>query len=103
MSAHLMYKMFKFGCIPFAIIDDVIIFIACSTPKSMDILGIYLANLHMRSLSGVWMGNGKSMMRWGYIIVIIFITLGERRESIILIINNVIGESWSIIERKGAG
>jgi hypothetical protein len=72
----------------------------------MDILGIYLANIHInvRSVLGVWMGDGKSMMRWGWsIIVIIFITLGEKRGSITQIINNVIGESWSIIERKGAG
>ena len=76
--------MFKFGCITFVVIDDVVIFITCSTPKSMDILGIYLANIHIsvRSVLGVWMGDGKSMMRWfvcqvfGWWSIIIIIVIG---------------------------
>ena len=77
MSAHPIYKMFKFGCITFAVIDDVIIFIACSTPKSMDILGDNLANIHISvgSILGTWMGNGNSMMRWGWGIIIIIVII----------------------------
>jgi hypothetical protein len=61
-----MNKMFKFGCVTFAVIDDVTISITCSTPKSMDILGIYLADFHGsgRSVLGVWAGDGKGMVRW---------------------------------------
>jgi hypothetical protein len=89
--------MFKFGCITFTVIDDVIVFIACSTPKSMDILGDNLADVHGsgRSVLGVWAGDGKGMVRsvvcrgWGWwsIIIIVIgvvvsivksVTMGER-------------------------
>jgi hypothetical protein len=108
--------MFEFGCITLAVIDDVIIFITCYTPKSMDILGDNLANIHtsVGSVLGTCMGNGNSMMRWGWGIIIIIviivviiivksITLGEKREGISRIIDNVTGKSRSIIEMKGAG
>jgi uncharacterized membrane protein len=108
--------MFEFGCITLAVIDDVIIFITCYTPKSMDILGDNLANIHISvgSVFGTWMGDGKSMMRWGWDILIIIIIivviiiiesiiLGEKRGGISRIIDSVTGESVSIIERKGAG
>ena len=87
----------------------------------MDILGIYLANIHIsvRSVLGVWMGDGKSMMRWvvcqvfgwwsiiiiiviGVVVIIIeSITLGEKR-GVSRMSDNVTRGSGSIIGRKDA-
>ena len=67
-SAHLVVnKVFKFGCVTFTVIDDVAISVTCSTPESMDILGIYLADVHgsgRRGMLDVGAGNGKGMVRW---------------------------------------
>jgi hypothetical protein len=61
-----MNKVFKFGCVAFTVIDDVAISITCSTPKSMDILGIYLTDVHGSGISvlGVWASDGKGIVSW---------------------------------------
>jgi len=112
--------MFKFGCVTFAVIDDVTIFITCSTPKSMDIMGIYLTDVHGSGISvlGVWAGDGKSMVRWvvcrgwGWwsIIIIVIgvvvsivksVTMGERG-GVSWMSENITGRSESIIGRRDA-
>ena len=65
--AHSVNKVLKFGCVTFAIIDDVAIAVTCSTPESMDILGIYLADVHgggRRGILDVGAGDGKDVVRW---------------------------------------
>ena len=65
--AHSVNKVFKFGCVTFIVIDDVAIAVTCSTPESMDILGIYLADVHgsgRRGILDVGAGDGKGMVRW---------------------------------------
>ncbi len=66
-SAHSMDKVFKFGCVTFAIIDDVAISVTCSTLESMGILGIYLADVHgsgSRGVLDVGAGDGEGVVRW---------------------------------------
>ena len=66
-SAHSVNEVFKFGCVMFAVIDDVAIAITCSTPESTDILGIYLADVHgsgRRGILDVGAGGGKGVVRW---------------------------------------
>ena len=65
--AHSVNKVLKFGCVTFTIIDDVAIAVTCLTPESMDILGIYLADVHgsgRRGILDVGAGDGKGVVRW---------------------------------------
>ena len=64
---HSVNKVFKFGHVTFAVIDDVVISVTCSTPESMGILGIYLAGVHgseRRGMLDVEAGDGKGVVRW---------------------------------------
>ena len=62
-----MNEVFKFGCVAFTVIDDIAISVTCLTPKSMGILGIYLADVHGSGrgvLLGVGAGHGKGVVTW---------------------------------------
>jgi len=62
-----MNKVFKFGCVTFTVIDDVAIAVTCSTQESMEIWGIYLADVHgsgRRGILDVGAGDGKGVVRW---------------------------------------
>ena len=63
-----MNEVFKFGRVAFTVIDDITISVTCSTPKSMGILGIYLADVHHGSGRGMLLGvgadHGKGVVRW---------------------------------------
>jgi len=66
-SVHSVNKVFTFGCVTFVVIDDVAIAVTCSTPESMDILGIYLADVRgsgRRGMLDVGAGDGKGVVMW---------------------------------------
>jgi hypothetical protein len=57
---------FEFGFVTFRISDDIAISIACVTPKSVNIWGIYLTDVHgnERGVSDVGAGDGKGVVSW---------------------------------------
>jgi len=96
-------KVFKFGCVTFTVIDDVAIAVMCSTPESMDILGIYLADVRgsgRRGMLDVGAGDGKGVVRWFF-----FVEGGGDRvpsSSLSVELSSVISSRASSWEKEGA-